>query len=307
MAKTDPVNWTFKQASMYFLEDCETRNREPVKPSTLEAYRGHIKHIKGTLGGRKVSCFTVADMKDFVSVLVTKKLSPKRIELIVSTLASIIAFPRDKNLNRLFTVNFPAKLIDRPRVNAREQNAPIVSREVLEAAIAPKDETALLLVLLASSGLRINEALNIKIQKPQDDANTWYPGDATVYVRAYLKTEAARRDVELPREVYDFLVTHVDLAHSQGGGKLFPMGETHYRKMIMERQIPGFHSCRRFFETQLGRAFIPRAVMIYWMGHSGKTIGDRYDKNGDDSAFRRETRDRIPKGFELPTHPVAPV
>ena len=160
----------------------------------------------------------------------------------------------------------------------------------------------MLLALLASSGLRINEALNIRIQKPQDDANTWYPGDATVYVRAYLKTEAARRDVELPREVYEFLVTHVDLARSQGGWEALPgMGETHYRKAIQGgRQVPGFHSCRRFFETQLGRSFMPRAVLLYWMGHSGKTIGDRYDKNGDDSAFRRETRDRIPKGFELP-------
>jgi integrase len=296
MTKTDPKDWTFKQASMYFLEDCETRNREPVKLSTLAAYRSHIKHIKAALGERKLSCFTVADMKEFVQVLVAKKLSAKRIEVIVSTLASIVAFPRDKNLNRLFTVSFPAKLIDRPRVNPREQNAPIVSREVLEAAIAPKDETALLLVLLASSSLRINEALGIKIQEPNDDTNTWYPVDATVYVRTHLKTEAARRDVELPREVHEFLVRHADLSR----GELFPLSETHYRKIITERQVPGFHSCRRFFETQLGRAFIPRAVLIYWMGHSGKTIGDRYDKNGDDSAFRRETRDRIPKGFDLP-------
>jgi site-specific recombinase XerD len=294
--KKDPKEWTFAQASMYFLEHCETRNREPVKQSTLDAYRAHITHIRETLGDRKLACFTVSDMKDFVQVLVAKKLSAKRIEVIVSTLASIVAFPRDKNLNRVFTVSFPAKLIDRPRVNPREQNAPIVSREVLEAAIAPKDETALLLTLLASSGLRINEALNIKIQGPSDDANTWHPGSATVYVRAHLKTEAARRDIELSREVHEFLVTHADLTRE----KLFPMGESYYRKLISERQVPGFHSCRRFFETQLGRSFMPRAVMIYWMGHSGKTIGDRYDKNGDDAAFRRETRDRIPKGFDLP-------
>ena len=281
MPKTDPKDWTFKQASMYFLEDCETRNREPVKQSTLDAYRSHIQHIRESIGERKVAFFTVADMKDFVQVLVAKKLSAKRIEVIVSTLASIVAFPRDKNLNRLFNVSFPAKLIDRPRVNSREQKAPIVSREVLEAAIAPKDETALLLILLASTGLRINEALGIKIQAPSDDTNTWSAGSATVYVRAHLKTESSYRDVELPTEVHEFMVRHADRTRD----KLFPMGETHYRKLIGERQVPGFHSCRRFFETQLGRAFIPRAVMIYWMGHAGKTIGDRYDKNGDDSVF----------------------
>jgi integrase len=296
VTKTDPKDWNFRQAAMHFLEDCETRNREPVKASTLEAYTGHIKHIKAALGERKLSCFTVADMKDFVQTLVDKKLKPKTIQTIVTTLTMIIAFPRDKDLNQLFKTEFNSKVIDLPVVLHREQNAPIVAREILEAAIAPKDETALLLILLASSGLRVSEALNTKIQDPNDNANTWHPGSATIYVRAHLKTEAARRDVELPREVHEFLVTHADLTR----GELFPMGETHYRKTINERKVPGFHSCRRFFETQLGRSFMPRAVMIYWMGHSGKTIGDRYDKNGDDSAFRRETRDRIPKGFDLP-------
>jgi integrase len=296
MKKTDQKEWTFAQASMYFLEHCETRNREPVKTSTLKAYRAHIKHIRAALGERKLACFTVADMKEFVQVLVAKGLSPKRVECIVSTLASIIAYPTDNNLNRLFNVNFPAKLIDRPRVNTREQSAPIVSREVLEAAIAPKDETAVLLALLAGSGLRINEALNIRIQEPVDDVNTWYPGDATIYVREHLKSEASFRDVELPTEVHAFLVKHADLSRE----KLFPEPETYYREIITERRVPGFHSCRRFFKTRLDRAFIPRGIMLRWMGHSSGDISDLYDKNGDDAAFRRETRDRIPKGFDLP-------
>jgi integrase len=282
---------------MRFLEDCETRNCEPVKQSTLDAYSGHVrKHINPALGDRKVACFTVADMKRFVQTLVDKKLKPKTIQTIVTTLTMIVASPRDKDLNQLFKMEFPTKVIDRPKVKLLEQHAPIVSREILEAAIAPKDETALLLVLLASSGLRVSEALGIKIQAPSDDANTWSADTATVYVRAHLKTESSRRDCELPREVHEFLVRHADLTR----GKLFPMGESYYRKIIMERKVPGFHSCRRFFRTRLGRSFMPHAVMLSWMGHSGKTTDDRYDKNGDDDAFRRETRDRINKGFELP-------
>ena len=104
--KTDPKDWTFRQASMYFLEDCETRNREPVKLSTLEAYTGHIKHIKEALGGRKVASFSVVDMKEFVQTLVGKNLKPKTIQTIVTTLKAIIAFPRDKHLNQLFKMDF---------------------------------------------------------------------------------------------------------------------------------------------------------------------------------------------------------
>src|SRR6266404_2607240 len=138
---------------MYFLEDCETRNREPVKASTLDAYTGHIKHIREALGGRKVASFSVVDMKEFVQTLVGKKLKPKTIQTIVTTLKAIIAFPRDKHLNQLFKMDFDAKVIDMPRVKAREQKAPIISKEQLESAIASKDETALLLILLASTGL----------------------------------------------------------------------------------------------------------------------------------------------------------
>ena len=183
MPKTDPKDWTFKQASMYFLEDCETRNREPVKASTLEAYTGHIKHIKAALGERKLSCFSVADMKDFVSTLVGKKLKPKTIQTIVTTLKAIIAFPRDKHLNQLFKMDFDAKVIDMPRVKSRDQKAPIVSREVLEAAIASKDETALLLIFLASTGLRVSEALGTKTGEASDAVSSWRPDEPLVRVR----------------------------------------------------------------------------------------------------------------------------
>jgi integrase len=298
MPKTDPVNWTFKQASMYFLEDCETRNREPVKPSTLEAYTGHIKHIKAALGERKLSCFTVADMKGFVQTLVDKKLKPKTIQTIVTTLKAIIAFPRDKDLNQLFKMDFDAKVIDMPRVKSRDQKAPIVAREILEAAIASKDETALLLIFLASSGLRINEALGVKV------GSSWGPDEPLVRVRtqqgkngddASLKSDAAWRDVELPLDVHEYLKQHANVTKS----RLFAHSESNYRKVITRRGIPGFHSLRRFYRTSLFD--VPAGIMRHWMGHEdGSDVSNRYDKLASDPRVRREWRDKINKGFELP-------
>src|ERR1700730_6605768 len=92
----DPQDYTFRQAATAFLEHCERRNREPVKASTLRAYSGHIrKHIRPAIGERKVACFTVADMRGFVQTLVDKELKPKTIEMVVTTLKAVIAFPRD--------------------------------------------------------------------------------------------------------------------------------------------------------------------------------------------------------------------
>jgi integrase len=304
MPKADPVNWTFKQASMYFLEDCETRNREPVKPSTLEAYRGHIKHIHETLGGRKVASFTVADMKEFVQILVDKKLKPKTIQTIVTTLKAIIAFPRDKHLNRLFKMDFDAKVIDMPRVKSRDQKAPTVSREVLEAAIASKDEVATLLIFLAASGLRISEALGTKIGAVADTVSRWNPELPLVQVRtqqghngddASLKSDAAWRDVELPLDVHEYLKRHADLDNS----RLFAQSESNYRKVITKRGVPGFHSLRRFYRTSLFD--VPAGIMRHWMGHEdGSDISNRYDKLASDPRVRREWRDKINKGFRLP-------
>jgi integrase len=304
VTKTDPKDWTFKQASMYFLEDCETRNREPVKLSTLEAYRGHIKHIHETLGGRKVASFTVADMKEFVQILVDKKLKPKTIQTIVTTLKAIIAFPRDKHLNRLFKMDFDAKVIDMPRVKSREQKAPIISKEQLEAAIASKDETALLLIFLASTGLRVSEGRGTKIGEASDAVSSWHPDQPLVRVRtqqgkngddASLKSDAAWRDVELPLEVHEYLKQHANM----GNSRLFPQSESQYRKVITKRGVPGFHSLRRFYRTSLFD--VPAGIMRHWMGHEdGSDISNRYDKLASDPRVRREWRDKINKGFELP-------
>jgi integrase len=304
VTKTDPKDWTFKQASMHFLEDCEIRNREPVKPSTLEAYRGHIKHIREALGGRKVASFSVVDMKKFVHTLVGKNLKPKTIQTIVTTLKAIIAFPRDKHLNQLFKMDFDAKVIDMPRVKSRDQKAPIVAREILEAAIASKDETALLLIFLASTGLRINEALGTKIGEASDAVSRWHPDQPLVRVRtqqgkngddASLKSDAAWRDVELPLEVHGYLKQHANLDNS----RLFIQSESQHRKVIAKRAVPGFHSLRRFYRTSLFD--VPAGIMRHWMGHEdGSDISNRYDKLASDPRVRREWRDKTSKGFELP-------
>ena len=106
-----------------------------------------------------------------------------------------------------------------PRVKSRDQKAPIVARAILEAAIASKDETALLLIFLASTGLRVSEALGTKIGEA-NGASSWHPDQPLVRVRtqqgkngddASLKSYAAWRDVELPLEVHEYLKQHANM------------------------------------------------------------------------------------------------
>ena len=138
-----------------------------------------------------------------------------------------------------------------------------------------------------------------------DTVSRWNPELPLVQVRtqqghngddASLKSDAAWRDVELPIDVHEYLKQHADL----GNVRLFPQSESRYRKIIAERGVPGFHSLRRFYRTSLFD--VPAGIMRHWMGHEdGSDVSNRYDKLASDPRVRREWRDKIGKGFEIPT------
>jgi integrase len=142
-------------------------------------------------------------MKKFIKELRTNKLADKTVTLVVTLVRSIIRSVRDDQGNPVFTMQYDANFIDLPEVRKRDQKTPSITREQLEAAIASEDETALFLIFLASSGLRVGEALAVRPGNLQDEVSHHWAG--TVYVRTQqrggpLKTDAARRDVEYPRK-----------------------------------------------------------------------------------------------------------
>jgi integrase len=284
------------------MEEGVSRSRQPFSASTQKAYKGlWRKWINPTLRTRKISAFTPLEMKKFIKELRTNKLADKTVTLVVTLVRSIIRSVRDDQGNPVFTMQYDANFIDLPEVRKRDQKTPSITREQLEAAIASEDETALLLIFLASTGLRVGEALAVRPGNLQDEVSHYWAG--AVYVRTQrpggpLKTDASRRDVEVPSEVHEYLAKHLEDPKNE---YLFPQKEAWYRERLKERGVPGFHSARRFYRTILSDSEAPYIVQKYWMGHEvGNDVSERYDKLASSATKRREIRNRVDKGFSLP-------
>jgi integrase len=296
-----PKDYTFLQAWIQFMEEGISRSRQPFSASTQKAYKGlWRKWINPRLRTRKISAFTPLEMKKFIKELRTNKLADKTVTLVVTLVRSIIRSVRDDQGNRVFATQYDADFIDLPEVRKRDQKTPSITREQLEAAIASEDETALLLIFLASTGLRIGEALAVRPGNLQDEVSHYWAG--AVYVRTQqrggpLKTDASRREVEVSTEVHGYLAKHLDPKSEY----LFSRSEAWYRERLKERGVPGFHSARRFYRTTLSDSDAPYIVQKFWMGHEvGDDVSERYDKLASSATKRREVRNRVDKGFSLP-------
>jgi integrase len=62
----------------------------------------------------------------------------------------------------------------------------------------------------------------------------------------------------------------------------------------------GFHAFRRFRATHLRKQRVQESLIKAWLGHSGGTLTDLYDRSATDSSYRKMAVEQAGIGFELP-------
>jgi integrase len=293
---------TFREAAEKFMQEIAQRKRRPARPSTLRTYKSQLDtYILPILGDQSVADFNVEQMKLFVDHL-TKMLSPKSTACVIATVKAINNSIRDSNGHPLFPKNFTAILIDAPSVVSREQNRPAVTKVQIEKAIQAQDGCQLLYAVLASAGLRISEALAMRVNGP-DNVSSWDSAGACVIVRTQLlrgvegppKTENAFRTVPLPLPVNQFLIDTPALY--RGSEFLFPISETELRRRMDKLKLPPPHAFRRFYAAAIEG--MPDALQKYLMGHSAGGVHEKYNMSALDPEVRHKWREQTEMGFEL--------
>ena len=180
-----------------------------------------------------------------------------------------------------------------------------------------------LYALLAGSGLRIGEALSIKIGPMSDGCSTISGECSTVYVRQAVwrgkeqdpKTPAAVRDVDIPKELAallsEFVGDHRDafLFCSSSGKPLSPRNllrdSLHPVLRKLKQPRAGFHCFRRFRESVLQMSEARNLLIDYWMGHENREMGTRYAKQLiENIEWRKEWAEKAGLGFKLPRLPL---
>ena len=293
-----------KDQWIIFLEQITNRKRSPAKGATRSAYMSYFQnHIKPELGNLEVGKIENGVMKKFVAKLAEKNLSAASISAIVNCLKGIVASDMDENGNRRHNPSWNTDFIDAPPVT--DQNAPIISREALESAITALPEPyRTLIIALGGSGLRIGEMLAIRADKTEN-GSYWDREESKFVIRRGMwrgreqstKTPAGVREIDLCNELNDHLINRFG---DKKEGFLFPVRlSTAYNK-IREVGVPGFHSLRRYRVTNLENQQVPRTLVQFWIGHSGKEITDRYCRLDSDKLIRKEWAFKAGLNFTIP-------
>ena len=299
---------TMESAAHAWLTHLQTRKRRPAKPATIKTFANYVRaHIVPRFGNREVGEVGVAVMREFISKLDDASLSAKTVNEIVSCTKAIIASVVDTEGEPLFPRRWNNERLDLPVVNVSEQRAPLVSKQQIESAIATSAEPyKYLYACLAASGLRIGEALAIKLV---DDGGTFLDVAAgTIRVRRSVydgqeqapKTPAAVRVVEIHKALAAMLAQFAGNREGFLFGNGAPLNESTARKHL-DKQLPGvgFHAFRRFRTTTLRAQRVPEDIIRFWLGHSAGSITDRYSKLGQDVEVRREWCEKAGLGFQL--------
>ncbi len=293
---------TFEEYCPKYLAALIVRKRRPVKAATLTAYQGYIRnHIVPAIGELDLEAYSNANMRDLVNTLVERELSPKTIREIVTLVKQIIGSVTDADGNRMYPRVWNNEFIDMPDLSKQAQ--PTLTPEMLAIALVARDR--ILYAFLAATGLRIGEALAVRIT--DDGAHTaWDPIRAVVRVRTSLwqgkeqspKTAASLREVDLDPRINDLLlrwaVNHGDSPY------LFLEPLSTLRDRLTRLGIPGFHCFRRFRITRLRELGTPEDIVRYWAGHAGQGITDRYSKLAENVELRKTWAARSGTGFDIP-------
>lgn len=301
-----------EQAEQY-MNNLRTRQLRPAKPNTIMLYDSFLRtHILPFFGDTEVAEIKNAAMKKFAAHLAEKKLSAATSMGILTVIKSVIRSAVNEEGDLLFERTWNTRFIGAANVNPRKQKTPIIDAEGVEKAI--NDATGqfkALIALYAGTGLRMSEALALKRGIDDGKGSFWLPEERLLKIRSQVqfgkeqdpKTEAGTREVDLTKELNDFLLSVL----SAGEGLVFKtqsgdfLSKASIYDVAKKTGIPGLHSLRRFRVTHLRGQQIPEDILEYWIGHSeGKaSITDRYSKLAQNTTFRKEWVEKAGLGFNL--------
>lgn len=293
---------TLSEQFPVFMRQIEQRRRRPAKPATLAAYQSYWRaHIMPALGSVPIADIENGRMRQFVSTL--GGLAPASVVGITQLVKSIVASAVDKNGNEIYSRKWNNEFIDLPVVSPKEQHTPVLTPAgVSEALSKVASVYTPLLVLLASTGVRINEAMALKAI-PCPDSSYWDAKESKIVVNKAMyhgreqapKTEAGVREVDLCLAANEYLKVHfADKTNTY----MFPFALRTVYDACAKAGVPGFHSIRRYRSTYLENAGVPRSLSMFWIGHARKDVHDRYLRLDADVKARKEWAGKAGLGFK---------
>jgi integrase len=310
---------TFDQQSEWWIKAIEDgrvlhrRKRTRIKPATIDGYKCAVNWLSPHIGKTLLANIKNAAAKELVANMKQAGLSNKTIVSYFQVLQSVIASVVNGEGEQVHPRTWDSHFIGLPVVNPKKQNRPTRTAKEIEMIIAASwNRYQVLYSLLAGSGLRIGEALALKIDQHISDKCS------TIHVRQSLwhgteqepKTQAAVRDVDVTKELAALLAKFIGdrkdgyLFCTDSGKPLSPRNilrdSLHPTLAKLKQSKTGFHCFRRFRESVLQKSEARALLVDYWMGHENREMGTRYAKQlVEDVAWRKQWAKKVGLGFKL--------
>jgi integrase len=297
---------TFRQQAESWIESLSKRRRKPVKPATIQSWRSCVdKWLLPNLGDRTLSEVANAALKDLVEKMALAGLSTKSIINYTMVAKLIVASAVNAEGEQLHPRKWNHDFIGMPILKRETQHRPSVTEADLREILASSNKRyALLFALLAGSGLRIGEALALKLTDFSSDCRMLHVRRSIWQGREQApKTPNAVRVIDIPEPLAQLLRELVAVKP----GYLFaaksgrPLQQRNVLRALHATGTKvGLHAFRRFRTETLRRARVPEDLTRLWLGHSKQSVTDFYAGGLEkDEAWRRDWCERAGVGFSL--------
>jgi integrase len=305
---------TFREASEVWLSWAQTRNRKPIRPSSVPSIKSALdKWIIPNLGDLPVNRINNKSVSHLVAAMRDGGLSPKSQVTYTNLVKSIIKSLTDEDGEPLVTRTWNPSVLDLPIIG--DQKQPSFCRDEVEYLLSRSHGwERMLYTLLASTGLRIGEALALTTRDIVNDGRTLNICAQIDRFGKYVqwtKTRAGIRQVDLHPSITDLLLPYAD-SRENGlflrplGIFLFPSLENTPRlsSNVQHRRLDkltekSWHAFRRFRNTHLRSVPALPDLITFWMGHSAKgSMTEVYSKLRENVDMRLAEAERVGLGFD---------
>ena len=313
---------TFKEQAQWWLDEMRAgrivsrKKRAPIKPATLAGYQAAVNWLNETIGGTPLADIKNEVAKQLVIKMRAASLADKTVVNYFQVVRAVVASAVSSEGEQRYPRNWNFHFIGLPVIDEKKQRKPSLTTSEVEQILArAKGRYRVLFALLAGTGLRIGEALGLKLGAHLSD------DFSTIRVRQSVwrgsvqtpKTENAVREIDLPTSLGAFLKAYIGdrtsgfLFQSESGRPLTPrnvlrdgLGKIG-RDLKFERG-KGFHAFRRFRTAHLRKNRVPWDLQKLWLGHANRDVTDRYaEQLKEDVEWRKEVAENAGLGFKLPT------
>jgi integrase len=302
------------------------RRRGPVAQATYSAAKDAIDDwLNPNIGEKQLHEVDNEALRDLITLMLQRPLSSKTICNYIQIAKSVVASAVDSKGNQLHPRTWNNDFMRLPVVDEKKQNRPKVTAKEVLSIVGHDEEYSALYLLLAGTGLRIGEALSIRVGvQPSEDYSYITDDCRMVYVNKSIwrgteqdpKTMNAIRVVDLAPPLADVLQTYVD-KQQRKSNLLFQSSNGSFlsqRNLLRDSLHPaaknlgrkfGFHVFRRFRASVLREHGVLEDLVKLWLGHANENITDVYaeqlKKNVD---LRQHWAVKAGLGFDLPTSPL---